>query len=213
MTDVVLVVQKSNAQNEIWSKILASQGLVVITESAQADLKKLLQQGNEDDQTFPKLIILEMSIDKLNPYDFCRWVQEAYPALKVILTAQERTNLSEIEQRWAKNQGAHELLAGFDYTNLPLSLTQAITVVMLALGKLDWEEESLVPVIEALTQEYGQVREERTFIQESETLIQDTPSDEETSMIAASHSSGTTANKRRNVKLKPKIKRFRGLPY
>ncbi|MFP3422197.1 hypothetical protein R0K19_22785, partial [Bacillus sp. SIMBA_161] len=86
MTDAVLVIQKSNSQSEIWTRLLESQGLIAITESPEANLRQLLQQASQRDEMFPKLIILEMSIEKLNPYEFCRWTQENYPSLKVILT-------------------------------------------------------------------------------------------------------------------------------
>lgn len=185
-----------------------SQGLSAIAESPQTDLPKLLKQASASPDTFPKLLILEMSIEKLNPYELCRWVQEFYPQLKVILTAQERTHVSEIEQKWAKNQGAYELLAGFDPAALQSSLSQAMESVMLALGKTDWELDSLVPIIEELIQEIGQVEEKNTLIQEPDTLIQNGVSQKPEKEPATNG-----ASKRQGVKLKPKVKRFRGLTY
>jgi hypothetical protein len=157
----------------------------------------------------PKLVILEMSIDTLNPYDFCRWAKTHYPSLKVILTAQERIQVSEIEQRWAKNQGAYQLLPGFDYSHLPLSLTQAMEWVMRAFNKADWEQDSLVPVIEEITSEYSESREEKTLIQESEDSVAE---DKEVSTSVATVES-SVPNKRRSFKVKPKVKRCRGLTY
>lgn len=207
MTDAVLVIQKSKAQSEIWARILKSQDLVAITESPDANLRKLLQQASQGNQLLPTLMILEMSIETLNPYDFCRWAQEHYPALKVILTAQERIQVSEIEQRWAQNQGAYQLLPGFDYGHLPLSLTQTMELIMLALGKTNWQPDSLMPVIEELTAEFGQNGEHKTVIQPSET-----ESETASSQVTESFSE-KTEEKRRGIKLKPKVKRFRGLRY
>lgn len=204
MTDAVLVVQKSHSQSKIWSKILASQNIIAITESPQVDLRTLLKQTEQAQSMFPNAIILEMSLEQLNPYEFCRWVQKHYPSLKVILTAQERTDVSEIERKWAKNQGAYELLPGFDYGNLTSSLTQAIQSVLLSLGISHWEQEAFVPVVEEIITEFGLIREENTFIQESETLIQNT---------VAETPPKETPTKPRGVKLKPKVKRFRGLTY
>ncbi|MDR9402096.1 MAG: hypothetical protein RI580_01525 [Halothece sp. Uz-M2-17] len=209
MTDAVLVIQKSNSQSEIWTRLLESQGLIAITESPEANLRQLLQQASQRDEMFPKLIILEMSIEKLNPYEFCRWTQENYPSLKVILTAQERIQVSEIEQRWATNQGAYQLLPGFDYAHLPLSLTQAMEVIMLAVNQTKWKQESLVPIVEELTAEFGNSGEKATVLQASEDLAQESVSSPQTAE-AITNASG---DKRRGLKLKPKVKRFRGLPY
>ncbi len=209
MTDIVLVIQKSPSQSQIWERILVSQGLVPIIESPDVDLAQLLQQASQDNQILPKLIILEMSIDTLNPYEFCRLVQSHYPSLRVILTAQERIQVSEIEQRWANNQGACQLLPGFDYSHLPLSLTHAVGSIMEALGKTDWEKESLVPIVEELTAEFGNSGEKATLIQKSEDFVNEpTPTSASVATVEK-----TSPNKRRNFKVKPKVKRFRGLPY
>jgi len=213
MTDAVLVVQKINSRNEIWGELLRSQGLIPITESPQVDLRKIITDASQANEKLPRLIILEMSIEKLNPYDFCRWIKDNYPSIKVILTAQQRIQVSDIEQRWARNQGAHELLAGFDYSNLFSSLIKAMELVMLALGKKDWEQQDLVPVIEALNEKFGRVGEPKTLIQESETLIQPTVSREKNQERATVTQLPTRENKLRGVKVKPKVKRFRGLPY
>ena len=213
MTDAVLVVQKTDSQNEIWGELLRSQGLIPITESPQVDLRKIISAASQANEKLPRLIILEMSIEKLNPYDFCRWIQDHYPSLKVILTAQQRVQVSEIEQRWARNQGAYELLAGFDYSSLCSSLIKAVELVMLALGRKDWEQQNLVPVIEALNEQFGQVSEPKTLIQESETLIQPTASEEKNKEHATVTQLPTRENKLRGVKVKPKVRRFRGLPY
>jgi DNA-binding NtrC family response regulator len=213
MTNAVLVVQKTDSQNEIWGQLLRSQGLITITESPQVDIRKLITEASQSHQELPRLIILEMSIEKLNPYDFCRWIQEHYPSLKVILTAQQRIQVSDIEQRWARNQGAYELLAGFDYSNLSASLTKAMELVMLALGRKDWEQEHLVPVIEALNEQFSQVGEPKTLIQESETFIQPTVSESEDQKLASVTQLPTRENKLKGLKVKPKVKRFRGLPY
>lgn len=209
MTDIVLVIQKSHSQSQIWERILVSQGLVAIRESPDVNLPQLLQQASQDNQILPKVIILEMSIDRLNPYEFCRWAQSHYPSLKVILTAQERTQVSEIEQRWAKNQGAYQLLPGFDHSHLPLSLSQAMAWIMQALRKEDWEKESLVPIVEEITREFSENGDKPTLIQKSDASVTE-PSPTSASVATVEKRS---ANKQRNFRVKPKVKRFRGLPY
>ncbi|AFZ43987.1 response regulator receiver domain-containing protein [Halothece sp. PCC 7418] len=213
MTDIVVVIQKSSSQSEIWTRLLRSQGLVVIQESPEVNLRKLLQEASEAHQILPKLIIVEMSIEKLNPYEFCRWTHQNHPDLKVILTAQERIQVSEIEQRWAKNQGAYQLLPGFDYGHLPLSLTQGMELVMLALDKTDWEPASLVPLVEELTAEFGNNGEEKTFLQASEDVAEETALSSETTETHQESVAASSSHKRRGLKVKPKVKRFRGLPY
>ncbi|WP_041235294.1 hypothetical protein [Dactylococcopsis salina] len=47
---------------------------------------------------------------------------------------------------------------------------------MIALDKKDWEQEEKVPVIEALNEQFGQVSEPKTLIQESETFFTLLPS-------------------------------------
>lgn len=216
MAEIVLVVQKSKAQKQIWEKLLASQDLISISESPQADLSEILMQSSTSEETFPRLMILEMSIDQVNPYEFCRWVEENYPSLKVILTAEDRTTISDIERRWARNQGACEMLGGFDYGDFSSSLSSAMETIMTTLGKTDWEQGDLVPVIEELVAEFGQTQEENTLIQESETLVQNSSSqnsqeDNNKQVVTAGKRERKTSI--RGVKVKPKVKRFRGLPY
>ncbi|MFP4134030.1 MAG: hypothetical protein ACLFRN_09770 [Halothece sp.] len=209
MSNAVVVVQKSNFDYKIWQKILESQGLIGIAESPEADFREVIRCSSRSDYTFPQLMILEMCIDHLNPYEFCRWVQENYPSLKIILTNQERKTISDIERRWAKNQGAYELIPGFDYNNLPSNLSDNIKLVLKALGKWDEQEKFLVPVVEYLMKELFPAQAEETPIQEASS-----PPDEaeETQLVAVNHDK-SNGNKPRGYKLKPKVKRFRGLPY
>ncbi|QDZ39623.1 response regulator [Euhalothece natronophila Z-M001] len=207
MSNAVLVVQKNNSDHKIWEKMLESQNLVAITESPQANLRDLIMRNQVSGQSFPKLMILDMSIEHLNPYEFCRWVQENYPSLKIILTNQERKTISDIERRWATSQGAYELIPGFDYNNLPSSLSERIKLVLKALGKWDNQEKFLVPVVEDLMkhlfpQQYEESADQETSPSQSEA--------EEKQLVTANQSNGS---KSRGYKLKPKVKRFRGLPY
>lgn len=210
MSNAALVVQKSNSDHKIWQKILESQGLIGITESPQADFREVIRRGSLSDHSFPQLMILEMCIDHLNPYEFCRWVQENYPSLKIILTNQERKTVSDIERRWATSQGAYELIPGFDYNNLPSSLSNTIKLVLKALGKWDDQEKFLVPVVEDLMKELFPSQAEETTIQESSSPHSDA---EEKALVAANHDESSGSRKPRGYKLKPKVKRFRGLPY
>ena len=213
MRDKVLVVQKSSFQKKVWERILETQGVSLIIESPEANLQKILKQASASENTSPDIVLLEMSIEKLNPYDFCRWTQENYPSLKVILTAQERVKVSDIEQRWARSQGAYELVAGFDRSSLDSGIIKAMALIMSALKKTEWDHEALVSLIEEMTEEFGEKEEPKTLIQEPETVIQKPSSEQETSQGTEHQLEPAPEKHHRTFKLKPKVKRFRGLPY
>ncbi len=213
MANTVLLVQKSDFQKTVWERILNSQELIPITESSETELLKLLKKENSLAEILPKLIILEMSIEQLNPYDVCRCVQGKYPDLKVILTAEERIKISETEQRWARNQGAYELLPGFDKNQMDSSVIKGMAVVMSALNKTEWEQDALVQIIEDLSEEFYTNEEPKTFIQSPETVIQK-PSVEEDNSETTEHDLKPIPDQEHlSFRLKPKVKRFRGLPY
>lgn len=209
MSNTVLVVQKSNYDQKIWRQILESQGLTAITESPQANFRDFIRHSSLSSETFPQLMILDMSIENLNPYEFCRWVQENYPSVKIILTNRDRKTISDIERRWATNQGAFELLPRFDEDNLTASLTNTIKLIWGALGKKDVQEEALVPIVEDLRQELFPFPGDRTLLQETSASQ---PSEEEKQLVVATQAENSRP-KTRGYKLKPKVKRFRGLPY
>ena len=208
MSNTVLVVQKSNSDHKIWRTILESQGLVVITESPQANFRDLIRHSSLSDETFPQLMILEMSIEHLNPYEFCRWVQENYPSVKIILTNPDRGTISDIERRWATNQGAFELLPRLDETNLSSTLTDTIKLIWKALGNADVPNQDLESTVENLRKALFPLQEEGTLLQEAPSP----ESKEEEALVGVNHIESNN-NKTRSYKLKPRVKRFRGLPY
>lgn len=116
----VLVIQHSPLQAELWRQALSSQGLEVIVESPQLDLRDPIQNSR------PDLLVVDMTSGLFNPYAFCRECRESYPHIPVILTHQAHRPIEPAERRWAIYQGAIDLIPGMVKGNTLFSYVQHV---------------------------------------------------------------------------------------
>lgn len=147
---IILMVQPSRLQGLIWQTVLKSQQLSVIWESPAADLAENLDQLKAAGLTLPDLLLVDMQVPDLNPYAFCRWCREQYPGLKLVLTNSSQTEISLSERQWAVNQGASDLLAGFQSDNLVSGVTSGVKRVLEILDGQPLNNGTLISVLLAM---------------------------------------------------------------
>ncbi|MDX2100091.1 MAG: hypothetical protein SFW36_20135 [Leptolyngbyaceae cyanobacterium bins.59] len=132
---VVLMLQSSQYQGEIWRSVLMSQGVVVIWETGNQNPMDLLNQMQADQIKLPDALLIEISNLTSNPYDFCRWCRVHCPKVKVVLTNARQKEISPPEHHWATYQGAQDLLPGF---RPEILLTQVPLAISRFLSLLEW---------------------------------------------------------------------------
>ena len=147
---LILMVQPSRLQGLIWQTVLKSQQLSVIWESPTADLADNLDQIKAAGLTLPDLLLVDMQVPELNPYAFCRWCREQYPGLKLVLTNSNQAAISLSERQWAVNQGASDLLAGFQQDNLVSGVTSSVKRVLEILDGQPLNNGALISVLLAM---------------------------------------------------------------
>jgi PAS domain S-box-containing protein len=134
----VVLLQSSKIQGKVWQEILASQGIPLNWIEPEVNLQQFIEQLDESNQPLPKLLLLDMTALKPNPYSFCRWCNSNHPRLKIILTSGTRTDIPPSERKWAIHQGALDLLPGFAQQDLFANMVDIISKVRLVLTALDW---------------------------------------------------------------------------
>lgn len=139
---LVLMVQPSATQGKLWQELLIYQGVTVIWEKLNSSeaLRNCLDNFALNESRLPDLLLVESQTLEPNPYDFCRWCQSAYPGLKTVLTCRGRTEVLPNELKWAKIQGATELLPGFREDNMLTRVVDMVTQVNIVLKLLDSPE-------------------------------------------------------------------------
>lgn len=237
MTDAqtfALMIQPNRLQGFIWKMILKSQNIAVIWESPNTDLQDNLTQIKQAGLTLPDLLILDNQCLGENPYEFCRWCRDYYPELKVILTSTSQREISAPERDWTIQQGAADLLPGFQRNNLVSSATASLKRVIDVLGTTEINDGALISVLLKLRRELEARQEKRdrqsieTYASELELepeLGYDSASIVQTKLgqptvgpisgskpLAAPHSasSSTTNNSSPSPKLR---RRYRGISY
>ena len=135
----VLMVQSSKLQGQIWKEVLTSQGIALTWLNSEVDLTTYLNQHAQSSDEWPHLLLLDMTVLQPNPYSFCRWCRDTYPALKIILTSGTRISVPDSERKWAIHQGATDLLSAFPEQNLLANIVGIVTKVKPVLQTLDWQ--------------------------------------------------------------------------
>jgi CheY-like chemotaxis protein len=131
----------------MWQALLKSQKLAVILEPASGDLADCINQIAVAGLTLPDVIVLDAEAANLNPYEFCRWCRDAFPQIQIFLTRCRQLHISDTERRWAKQQGATDLLNGFERESL---MSGAADNVKRILNSLDYpflNEKALLTVL------------------------------------------------------------------
>lgn len=151
----VVITPATSVQGQIWQSLLSSQKINARLESSETQLSQFLDQIAAAQQRLPDLLLVDLETQKPNPYEFCRWCRQHYPAIKVFLTSGTCREISEVERRWALHQGAVGLLPAFPFGNLldqTLVITASFNSVITALDLPPLSPESLLPVLLTLQQ-------------------------------------------------------------
>lgn len=146
--NLVLMVQPSVKQGKLWQELLIYQGVTVIWEklSSSEELTNCLDNYALNENRLPNLLLIEAETLEPNPYQFCRWCHEAYPSLKVVLTFRGRTEVLPSELRWARAQGATDLLPAFREDNMltrVVDLVTQVNIVLKLLGSQQLEQTTI----------------------------------------------------------------------
>lgn len=153
MTDsqkLVLMIQSTKLQGAIWQAVLKSQKISVIWEAPDTDLLESIEQLQQAGLTLPDLLLIDVRLQQINPFELCRWCRDRYPALQVILTDTSQTEISQYERRWAVYQGAADLLPGFQRDNLVSSVATAVKRVLEVLDSHPLNNGALISVLLAM---------------------------------------------------------------
>jgi len=139
---LVLMVQPSATQGKLWQELLIYQGVTVIWEKLMSsqELSNCLDQYALNESRLPDLLLIEAETLDPNPYQFCRWCQAAYPAMKIVLTCRGRTEVLPSEIRWAQAQGATDLLPAFREDNMlarMMDMVAQVNIVLRLLGSAE----------------------------------------------------------------------------
>ncbi len=107
--DQALIRKALVAQNQIdqamrWKHVLESQHIQAIIRYPHCGLVHLLNFHE------PDVLILDLDVQHLNPYDICRHCRYAFPEMGVILTYPDEAKISAHDRYWALYQGAHQII-------------------------------------------------------------------------------------------------------
>ncbi|NJK64675.1 MAG: response regulator [Synechococcaceae cyanobacterium SM2_3_1] len=102
----VLIAQSQPEQSHLWQLIFQSQGHQVIQVAPQAQLFETVLAHA------PGVLVADTTTGLFNPFALCRECKSKLPGTKVLLTRERHRPVEPAEQRWAKYQGATELLPG-----------------------------------------------------------------------------------------------------
>lgn len=121
----VLLLQPLKFQAQVWTTALQSQQIDVIEEPDGINFSQLAGQRDAIERANIGVLIMDLGAQHLNAFDICRWYQQNYPDLKLILTAGLRKKVLSTERRLAVEQGAEDLFPGFQQNNiLPAALSR-----------------------------------------------------------------------------------------
>lgn len=150
MTDsqkLVLMIQPVKLQGLIWQAVLKSQGISVIWESPQVDFIDNVRQLKKAGLALPDAILVDVGIERFNPYAFCRLCRDRYSEMQVILTNTARNEIHPSERQWAMHQGAADYLPAFQPDSLVTSVTHGVKSVLQAISAEPLENGALVSVL------------------------------------------------------------------
>ncbi|HIK53599.1 MAG TPA: response regulator [Synechococcales cyanobacterium M55_K2018_004] len=143
----VLMVHPTGRQGAIWQAVLRSQKLSVLWESPDVDLPASLNHLADHHAKLPNLLLIDTRIQALNPYKLCRWGQQVFPDLKIVLVNGAQTVITPTEREWAKYQGAADLLAGFQPDRLVTGGVSKVQRVLELLEHQPLEQGALVAAL------------------------------------------------------------------
>jgi CheY-like chemotaxis protein len=152
---LVLMVQETRIQGLIWQAVLRSQNLAVIWGSSDTNLANSLDQIKTAGLVLPDLLLIDMRIPKFNAYAFCRWCREHHPEIKILLTNVTQRQIAPSERKWAMNQGAADVLTGFQRDNLVNSVAIAVQRTLEILDEHPLDNNALISILLLIKRELG----------------------------------------------------------
>lgn len=133
-TKTILMTQSTKTQGELWHTALTSRGISVSWEPSTTNLTQAVNHIEESGQKLPDLLLLDIRTLKPSPYVFCRWLRKHYPDLKIVLTS---ATVSPARRQWVIDQGAVDLLPGFQAENSLTDIVAAAEYIKSILQDLD----------------------------------------------------------------------------
>ncbi len=109
----VLLIQPFKTQGKIWREALMSQGVYVIWPDDGHDPLLLGRDWLVAHQSQPDLILVDLQIPGLDPYELIENYRQEYPWIQVVLTDSLRTQIDSLNRSWIKRQGIVDLLPRF----------------------------------------------------------------------------------------------------
>lgn len=113
----VVMVHQSALQGSIWQEVLLSQNLTVRWESPTTDLKSSLARSAAI-QALPKVLIIDIPAFESDLDAFCRWCQQQYPALALLLINSQQRQISLGKRQQMIALGCLDVLPAFREPNL-----------------------------------------------------------------------------------------------
>lgn len=150
---LVLMIQPSRLQGLIWQTVLKSQQISIIHETTDTDIVSSIRQLYEAGLTLPDALLLDINQLGFNPYSFCRWCRDQQLKTRVVLTNSTQAEISLPERQWAMNQGAADLLAGFQAENLVTSVAAGMKRLLEILEYESFDNGALIAVLLRLKRE------------------------------------------------------------
>jgi CheY-like chemotaxis protein len=144
---LILMIQPSRLQGLIWQAVLKSQSISVIQETTDTDIVSSIRQLHEAGLTLPDALLIDINQIGFNPYSFCRWCRDQNLKTHVVLTNSTQAEVSLPERQWAMNQGAADLLAGFQVENLVSSVATATKRLLEVLDYEEFDNGALIAVL------------------------------------------------------------------
>jgi pSer/pThr/pTyr-binding forkhead associated (FHA) protein len=154
----VLITRTSPRQAEIWRVVLGSQGVAVILDQREIDLRQMMADLAVTGQPLPGLLIIDIEVQSSSVYAFCRWCREAFPSQKILLVSASRTEIFPVEQQWAIYQGAQDLLPGFQEPKLLADPLDIVTKVDRVFNAIHWRPFSQKSMVDALLDLQAQLK-------------------------------------------------------
>ena len=132
----VLMVQASATQGKIWQDIFCSQDIAVQWEMSGTDLRQYIAL-KATARLLPKLLMLDIQALRGDPYELCRWCQQQFPQLSIILMNSKLVKIPGSEYQLALEQGCICLLPALQEAHLLDHVAEIVAQVNLVLQALD----------------------------------------------------------------------------
>lgn len=130
----VLLLQEDALQARIWDKILSSQGMTVLRQFPQANLRNLLLDWEQNQIPLPRLLLIELGQASFNAIIFSQWCKERYPDIYLVFLLVDDTpsslelklSLENLFPESEKESGLIDCFFPFPRDNLAITTLNAL---------------------------------------------------------------------------------------